>query len=136
MPRKPLVLPKGAMVQWNGNKLTEHNRSELSVDVERIETAKRMANGTMRKYVVADKRTFGVSWNDIPHTAEYTVDGFWGGKEIEKFYNENAGSFPLRITYGDGTSEVFNVMISDFSKSITKRGLYDFWDVDVEMTEV
>jgi len=134
--RTAMVFPKGAMVQWNNNKLTDHNRSELSVDIERIETAKRMANGMLRKYIVADKRTFSVSWNDLPHTKNYTVDGFWGGKEMELFYNTTPGSFPLKVTYGDNTTEIFTVMITEFGKTIKKRGLYDFWDVDVEMTEV
>jgi hypothetical protein len=136
MPRQPLVLPKGSMIMLDGNKLSEHNRSEVSVEVERIGTDKRMANGSMRRYVVADKRTFSMSWNNLPHTSAYTVDGFWGGKEIETFYNKNVGSFPLRVTYGDGTWDVINVMITDFKKTITKRGLYDFWNVDLEMQEV
>lgn len=132
----PRVFPKGALMQWDGNSVTDHNRSELEVDVQRIETAKRMANGTLRKYVVADKRTFSVSWDDLPNSATYTVDGFWGGKEIEDFYNRNAGSFPLRITNGDGTSETFLVMITDFGKSLNRRGKFDFWNVNIEMEEV
>lgn len=127
---------KDAIMAWNDNRITDHNRSEVSVDVERIETSKRMANGTLRKYVVADKRTFGVSWSDLPHSADYTVDGFWGGEEIENFYNTVPGAFDLRLTYGTGEVETFRVMLTDFSKDITKRGRFDFWDVNVTMEEV
>jgi len=136
MPRQPIVFSKNALMEWNGKKVTDHNRSELEVDIDRIETAKRMANGTMRKYVVADKYKFSVSWDDLPHMKDWTVDGFWGGKEIEEFYKQNPGSFSLRITNGDGTQDVFQVMMTDFSKSIKKRGVYDFWDIGVEMEEV
>lgn len=132
----PLRFPKNALMEWNGNKVTDHNRSELSVDVERIETTKRMANGTLRKYVVADKRKFSVSWEDLPHSKDWTVDGFWGGKEIESFHGANAGQFVLRVTNGDGTVETFNVTFTGFSKNLSKRGLYDLWQVDVQMEEI
>lgn len=132
----PLIFPMKCIMEWNNNKLTDHNRSELSVDVERIETPKRMANGQLRKYVVADKRTFSVSWKDVPHDQQYTVDGFWGGRQIENFYSSNTGSITLKLNYGDGTSATFLVVISSFSKNINKRGLYEFWDVDVELEEI
>lgn len=132
----PLVLPKGALLQFNNNKITDHNRSELSVSVERLENTKRMANGTMRKFVIADKRRFSVSWSELPHSQSYTVDGFWGGKEIESWYNVHTEPFVLKITYGDATTVSVTVMMTSFKKDITKRGFYDFWDVDIEMEEV
>lgn len=136
MPPAPMKFPKNALMEWNGNKVTDHNRSDLSVDVERIESTKRMANGTLRKYVIADKRKFSVSWDDLPHAGAWAVDGYWGGQEIESFYNTNAGAFTLKVTNGDGTSQSFTVVFSGFSKNITKRGVYDFWQVDVSMEEV
>lgn len=133
----PVVkLDKNALMEWNNNKITDHNRSELSTDVNRIETPKRMANGSMRKYVIADKRTFSVSWSEVPHLKDYTVDGYWGGKEMETFYNTNAGVFTLKITNGDATVETFSVVFTSFSRDLSKRGLYDFWNVSVEMEEV
>lgn len=132
----PIKFAKNAIMEWNGNKVTDHNRGELGVDVERIESSKRMANGTLRKYVVADKRTFSVSWDDLPHSKAYTVDGFWGGREIEDFYNKNAGVFTLKLTNGDGQAESFEVVFTSFDKEISKRGVYDFWSVSVEMEQV
>lgn len=135
MPPTPVKFGKNAIMEWNDNKITDHNRSDVQVSVERIENTKRMANGTMRKYVVADKRSFTVSWNDLPHTAAWAVDGYWAGKEIEAFYNTNTGPFQLRLTNGDGTTNLYTVFMSRFSKNITKRGAYDFWNVEVELVE-
>lgn len=132
----PLVFEKGALMQWNNNKISDHNRSKLGVSVDRIENPKRMANGTRRTYIVADKRNFSVSWSDLPHAASYTVDGFWGGQEIENWYATQTGSFVLKLTDGAGAVQQFNVMMTSFEKSVTKRGFYDFWDVDIELTEV
>lgn len=136
MPPEPMKFPKDCLIEWNRNKISDHNRSELSVDVERIENSRRMANGTLRKYVVADKRRFSVSWSDLPHSRSWTVDGFWGGQEIENFYNSNAGEFTLRVTHGDGRLESWQVVFTDFGKEITKRGEFDFWQVNVTMEEV
>lgn len=136
MPPAVMKFPRNAIMMWNNNKVTDHNRSELSVSVERIENSKRMANGRMRKYVIADKHSFSVSWNDLPDRKEWTVDGFWGGKEIEAFYKANAGEFELKVTNGDGRVETFAVVFKEFDKKINKRDVYDLWDVSIQMEEV
>lgn len=133
---RPLVFAKGALVEWNGNKVTDHNRQELSIDFNRIESSKRMADGTMRKYVIADKRTFSTSWNDVPDSTDSTVDGFWGGSDMLDFYIQNAGSFTLKLTAGDGSTEIVQVVFTKFTYNVKKRGVYDFWDVNVEMEEI
>lgn len=132
----PRVFFKPSLMQWNANSITDHNRSELSVSTERIEEKHRMANGTLRKYIIADKRTFSVSWDDLPHSAAFTVDGFWGKREMENWYNTVPGDFTLRVRHGDGVVEEFAVMLSKFDASISKRGAFDFWSVSVELEEV
>ena len=127
---------KPRLMRWNNNAITDHNRSSLAMSVERIEKATRMANGTMRKYVIADKTSFTVSWDELPNVTQYTVDGFWGGRAMETFYRTTPGSFVLEITEGDSTVKTFNVMFTDFSYSIVKRGRYDTWTVNVTMEEV
>jgi len=123
-------------MRWNGNAVTDHNRGQLNIDVERIEKKQRMANGTMRKYIVADKRTFQVSWSMLPKLTSQTVDGFWGGEAIETFYNTYSGSFSLELTDGDNDVNTYSVMFSNFSKNVVKRGSVDFWEISVTMEEV
>lgn len=124
------------LMRWNGNGVTDHNRQPLAIDVERIEKKQRMANGTLRKYIVADKRSFSTSWSMLPKLTSQTVDGLWGADDIESFYNTVTGSFSLEISDGDGDTVTYNVMFSDFSRTITKRGSTDFWEVSVSMEEV
>jgi hypothetical protein len=132
----PIILAKPRLMRWSGNSISDHNRSELQISPERIEKKQRMADGTMRKYVVADKMTFSVSWRELPHSASFTVDGFWGANEMTQFYLLNMGAFELELTYGDGTVVDYTVMFSDFNSSISKRGVYDFWEVSATMEEV
>lgn len=138
----PLTLAKPRLIQLAGTAVTDHNRSPLGIEVERIETAKRMANGTMRKYWVADKRTFTVSWEMLPNSSAFTVDGFAGADQIEAIYNAQKGAFTLTLTYKKTAGELnradesFNVMFTNFSKTLNKRGKFDFYDVDITMEEV
>jgi len=123
-------------MRWNGNLITEHNRSALDVDVERIESSNRMSNGTLRKWVVADKRTFSCSWDLLPAISTKTVDGKWGGVDIETFYNSNPGSFTLTIVNTHAT-DTYTVVFTDFSKSVEKRlGTSDWWNVSITLEEV
>lgn len=131
-----MTFARPRLMRWNGNAVTDHNRQQLSIDVERIEKKQRMANGTMRKYIVADKRTFSTSWNMLPKLTSQTVDGFWGADAIEVFYNTVPGPFSLELSDGDGETYTYTVMMSDFSKTISKRGSVDFWEINVTMEEV
>lgn len=131
-----MTFTRPRLMRWNGNAVTDHNRQQLSIDVERIEKKQRMANGILRKYIVADKRTFQTSWNMLPKLTSQTVDGYWGADAIETFYNTVTGSFSLEISDGDTEVNTYNVMFSDFSRNVVKRGSVDFWEISVTMEEV
>lgn len=135
------------------NKITDHNREPLSISVERFENKKRMVDSTLRRYTVNKKRTFRLSWSMLPskRNASYggkialtTVDGGWAGEDIESFHNLNDGMFYMKIRKGadeakaitDGTIETVQVMITDFSKDIEKRGVVDLWSLDITLEEV
>lgn len=123
-------------------KVTDHNRTPISISVERIENKQRMANGTLRRYSVAKKHTFTTSWDMLPSKngvsgAMGTADGGWAGMDIENFHNRTNGAFQMQLRRGDGSIETFTVMITDFSKEIQKRGPgIDFWNLDITLEEV
>lgn len=84
----------GIQVSLNGStwyKLTDHNREPIQIDVEMIESSSRMANGAMRKYVVAKKHNISTSWTFLPTKTAETADGNYGAAWMESFYNANAG---------------------------------------------
>jgi hypothetical protein len=99
--------------------LSDHNRSELSFSQQRIENKKRMINGSLRSYHIADKTTVSWSWEMLPSrpfnkdpefststglpTAsgleKYIVDGGAGGVDLIDWYTENTGSFYTILSY-------------------------------------
>ena len=104
-----VFLPKGSLMLWGDNAITEHARSPLLVTVTRIENSKRMADATMRRYVIASKYKWTCSWAFLPDQMVGTIDGKWSALEIENFYNTTPGAFTLKIeplgpvTLTDGT---------------------------------
>ena len=80
------------------NKISDHNRSPLGINLEEISNSQRTANGTMRKNVIAQKHSFDLSWNDFPNMSTYTVDGGWGASQIYDFYLDTTQPFYVKIT--------------------------------------
>jgi hypothetical protein len=152
MPRGSLLLIQATDLAINGgdgtvkyNKVSEHNRSEFNVGSNRIEEFRRMANGSLRKFFVAEKRTFTVSWDMLPSYRTLTVDAAWGAQDLRSFYNstEGQGAFNIRVNFAKTGSnqessgyEQFNVMFKDASFTVVKRGLQPHWSVSITLEEV
>jgi hypothetical protein len=98
--------------------LSDHNRGDISFTTNRLENRKRMVNGHMRSYHIADKMNVSFSYNLLPSRSfngnpefdsngiatdsgliEYTVDGGAGGAELLEWYSSNPGSFYMFLSY-------------------------------------
>lgn len=135
-----MILPLGTIMRWSNRWVichpSDHSRGELSVSTERIGHSERMANGRLRKYHIADKRTWSTSWDMLPAPSNMTADEKAGGKEIEKFYMNAKGDFVMNITNVDTSlNETVTVVFTNFSKSIVKRGAYDMWNLSISLEE-
>lgn len=144
--------------QWNLGStflyLTDDSRSELQISLERIEYKKRMINGRMRAYHVADKKTFSVSWQDLPSNkneiSEVKLSGITTGwassQQMLDWHKNHTESFYLTLVYDTPTAsadplkyrlEFYNVFFEDFSYVVKKRGAtHDLWDISMSLVEV
>ena len=130
-------------------KFTDHNRSTINFGYEQIENVVRTADGTMRKFVVAQKRSFDLSWEMLPTDSSYIADGLPGAGDIKDFYVANInkkltleivhhGSSTAQLSSSSvpsapsGTKETMYVFITSFSYDIVKR-LPNFDYVNVSM---
>ena len=144
--------------------LSDHNRGEMSISKERIETRQRMVNGTMRSYHIADKNSIAVSWTRLPSRAfsespeissaglitninaeQHTVDNGAGGADLLEWYNMHPGPFWVFLSYdnfGEGNfnrySQVLQMYFSGFDYSVEKRGheIFDMWNINIALEEV
>lgn len=141
--KDPLASTPITTLGWRN--ITEHNRSEFAVDSMRIEQTQRMSNGTLRKFHIADKKRFGLSWSMLPTYRTLTVDGYWGAEDLRTFYasDEGKGTFRIRVNFAkDGTNqsssgyEEYTVSFTDCSFVVVKRGIQAHWNVSMMMEEV
>lgn len=137
--------------------LTDHNRKEIDISSTLIEQSQRMANGSMRKYVIANKRTINTSWVDLPSQTSSTVDLKNSSAWLSAFYNSNVyvpvyvkfthskvtnptiGSAPSNSTFASArtSSETIICYITKFNLKTKHRNVtYDFVDMDIEFTEI
>jgi hypothetical protein len=139
-------------------KLTDHNRQPINISTELIEAQSRMANGKMRKYVVAQKNNISASWKYIPSRTDETVDLNYSAAWLELFYSSNVGLpvylkvvnskinqeeslslIPSDYQFKDAryASTVYNVFMNNFSKTIINRTKNsDYVDMSIEFTEI
>ena len=143
--------------------ITDHNREQIDISNELIEHAQRMANGRMRKYVIANKRKFSTSWKDLPSNPTNVVDynkhayptvssswlaAFYSANVFLPIYvkftyakevNPSTGSVPSDATYQSSTtaSEIIQCFITKFDVKVKKRmKAWDYVDMDIEFTEI
>lgn len=139
--------PSGHSPIWY--KLSDHNRQPIGVAYELIEQTQRMANGTLRKYIIAKKFKITTQWNDFPTLDSNLVDyssGAHAGAWIKALYEANAfnpvyvklmyalsttpavGSVPDSLTYKDSKQsegQIFESYMTSFSYDIKKRRGYN-----------
>lgn len=105
--------------------LSDHNRSDININGQRIEQRKRMINGTLRSVYIADKFSIDVSWTNLPSrsfstrpdfnqstgkstysdtSGQYTADGGAGGAELLAWYEKHKGPFWVFLSYDKYTN--------------------------------
>lgn len=161
-------LKAGIEISLNGTtwyRLTDHNRNVIDITPTLIEKESRMADGTLRKYVVAKKNVISTSWTFVPAKSSCIADGNYGGSWLTSFYNANCfvpiqvrviqathtdptiGTAPTDSTYvaaqsvqavqGNTGYRSYSAFITNFSSSIVNRTREtDYLDISIEFTEI
>jgi len=143
--KDPLATPASTSLAFRN--ISEHNRSEFTATPMRIEKQQRMSSGALRKFYVADKMSFNVSWSMLPSYRAETADGYWGAEDLRRFYSsdEGKGSFRILLNFAKGGTiqntellgaEPYTVVFKDFSAVVVKRGVNAFWNISMSLEEV
>jgi hypothetical protein len=124
---------------------SDHNRGDISIGNQRIETRQRMVNGTMRSYHIADKISVSLSWQRLPSRSfsrnvvfdangkptmlasdlEHTVDGGAGGVELLDWYENHPGPFYVYLGYDKYNNDSFKVAGKIEDESFNYLGIYN-----------
>lgn len=134
---RQLEFIKPAAIELDGVFLTDHNRSELTINNERFVNDIRTQFGDLRRYFRADKKNFTVSWSMIPQNFEYTVDANFGAEDMKDFFESKPGVLDMKIYFDFGDEQDYKVVITDFSFTLRNRwDDYRFYDCSLTMEEV
>lgn len=88
----------------SGFVVTDHNRQPLNISYDTIESSNRMANGTLRRYITANKKKINTSWDMVPAAGgkNFTADGNLGAAWLKSFYEENVyNPVWIRLIYAE-----------------------------------
>lgn len=108
------------MISLGGVEFTDDGRTynetrdERAVEVE-------LANGSLKKYVKAEKRIFEISWTHLPQTSAYTSDRKGARNELRPIcYNGSTTTLVVRNVIGGG-SESYVVFVNSYSEEVKLR---------------
>ena len=90
--------------------LTDHNRQPIKVTFEVVEKTNRMADGTLRRYVIAIKHKIAASWQMVPSKSSETVDKLKAGAWMKSFYDSNV-FVPIHVKLIDAQIELNQMKI-------------------------
>ena len=88
-----------------------------------------------------------MNWELLPSRSPLTVDGYWGGMELEEFYAVGPFVFEVSI-YTDQEADrtryaptyEFQGKWTNWSQTIVKRNVegayYDFWNISASIEEI
>jgi hypothetical protein len=134
---RQLEFIKPAAIELDGIFLTDHNRSELNINNQRLVNDIRTQFGDLRRYFRSDKKSFSVTWSMIPQNFEYTVDANLGAEDMKDFFESKQGIVSMKIYFDFGDEQDYRVVITDFSFILRKRwDDYRFYDCSLTMEEV
>lgn len=126
--------------------LSDHLRSPLSITYDIISKSERMADGTMRQYVVSKKQLFSCQWSMLPTIRGQVADGNADANDMKDYYDLYMFK-PLTMTLynarnhtertGLGYTKTYNVLWTNASFEVVKRFKdFDYWNVSADFTEI
>lgn len=136
-----ITLPKGSLITLNGIVLSEHGRSTFDITPNDIKYDNRTVTGTMRRYFVASKGTYNVSWTMLPALDSQTLDGKAGRNTLKSLYDNNMGT-SITLQYyevNSSNNQTFvskTVFIESYSETLVKRWGMQLWDTKLSLVEV
>ena len=94
--------------------ISDHNRSPISMDMQRIESRSRMVSGNMRSYYTDDKVVINTSWNLLPSRAYQTGIELM---EVDKLDSEGQPTGEKILVAKDPNNIPYNKRTSPYSQA-------------------
>jgi len=125
-----------ALVRLNDTDLTDQGRT---FDEDRDERAveNTTANGTIKKYIIAEKRTWNFGWSMLPQNASDTYDEK-GARDTIKALAMVGNTVTLRVRNSYGEEYIYTVWIESYSEKLVRRDFISnifLYDISLSLKE-
>lgn len=147
-----LQVQGGNTTEFNNNNgngaltLSDHSRSPLSINYDIINKSERMADGTMRQYIISKKHLFSCQWSMLPTLRSEVADGNADARDMKDFYDLYMYK-PMDLTLyatrnhtersGTNYTKSYSILWTNASFEVVKRYKnFDYWNVSAEFTEI
>lgn len=116
--------------------ITDDNRQPIDISYEVIEKTNRMADGTLRRYVVARKHKITTSWQSSWSATAQTSDGAKGLAWLKSYYEANV-FVPINIRLTAGSVKTQNISTSPgFSPTETVTTPFQYNSADTYIPSI
>lgn len=124
------------ILSLNGLEFTDQGRT-LSENREERSVVVQLASGKIKKYIMAIKKNWSISWQWLPNDPSFTHDGLNARDQLRGIaYVGNTFTMLLRNNYGQTDS--YTVWVESYSEEMIRRddvsGQY-FYNVSLELKE-
>lgn len=126
--------------------LSDHSRSPLSITYDVLSKSERMADGTLKRYVIARKKIIQCQWSMLPTIRSQVADSNADARDMKEFYESNLfKSMTMSLYYnrnhteraGGAYLETVPVYWNNFTFDVVKRYKdFDYWNVTAEFLEI
>jgi hypothetical protein len=116
--------------------ITDDNRQPIKIVYEVIEKTNRMADGTLRRYVVARKHKISSSWQNTWSSTSNTSDGNKGMAWLKSYYEANI-FIPINIRLTIASANTQNISTSPgFTPTETITNSYQYNSADTYIPSI
>lgn len=112
-----MALPN--FISLGGVELTDQGRTYSSARDERSQTVQ-LASGLTKKYFMAVKYSFNLSWDMLPSTSAQTFDGK-AARDSIKTLVDTQSTLTLIVRTPIGSASTFTVWVDSYSEDIVRR---------------
>jgi hypothetical protein len=111
---------------------------KFEVDFTKIVKEHRLANGSLKRDVVAVKRTWKFSWEWLPSKDDDVSDGGLGVESLETLFNSQA-TLVLRVPNEDSSYNLHNTLVAPdgFHKAmmLKRSSGKRYWNISLSLME-
>lgn len=124
------------LIKIDDVELTDQGRTfDEKRDERKVENT--TARGTIKKYIIAEKKTWDISWTMLPQYAYDTYDGY-GARDSIRALALSGNTVTLRVRNEYDEEFVYTAWIQDYSEKLVRRDFIAnifLYDVSISLQE-